>query len=46
MNSPKTANRFVYIARTSEMKNEASQRCCVRSPCLQQRCLGSERAAV
>jgi hypothetical protein len=45
-NSPKTANRFAYIARTSETKNEASQRCCVRSPCLKRRCLERERAAV
>jgi hypothetical protein len=30
----KTANRFAYIARASETRNEASQRCCVRSLCL------------
>jgi hypothetical protein len=45
-NWAKTANRFAYIARTSETKNGASQICCVRSPHLQRRCLGSESAAV
>jgi hypothetical protein len=44
--SSKPANRFAYVTRTSEMKNGASQFCCVRSPCLQRSCLGNERGAV
>jgi hypothetical protein len=41
----RTANRFAYIARTSETKNGASQLCCVVTV-FTRRCLGNERDAV